>query len=156
MPERDKLSWLTPKRRRTTGNLKTNGHMKKVAEEGFGAIMEDGVQDQGLERPPGVSRPASQPHVPQISKGGDGGLFYAYARKVRQRIWTAGSILTRPPRPGRRLRIMLPTHLRLRADCERMVATRASQLPCCFTAKSAALHTEQPRHAIADMDTSRL
>ncbi|CAK1357756.1 hypothetical protein CB0940_07548 [Cercospora beticola] len=81
MPERDKLSWLTPKRRRTTGNLKTNGHMKKVAEEGFGAIMEDGVQDQGLERPPGVSRPASQPHVPQISKGGDGGLFYAYARK---------------------------------------------------------------------------
>ncbi|KAM3424868.1 hypothetical protein BST61_g6845 [Cercospora zeina] len=81
MPERDTLSWLTPKRRRTTGNLKTNGHMKTVAEKGFGTIMEDGTYQQGPERPAGVSRPASQPHVPQISSSADGGLFYAYARK---------------------------------------------------------------------------
>lgn len=156
MPERDKLSWLTPKRRRTTGNLKTNGHMKKVAEEGFGAIMEDGVPNHGSERPSGVSRPASQPHVPQISKGADGGLFYAYARKVRRCTLTARSILTRSPRPGRRLRFMLPAHLRLGADCKRMVAPRTNQLPCCFTAESATLHAEQPGYAIADMDTSRL
>ncbi|KAF2216701.1 hypothetical protein CERZMDRAFT_80752 [Cercospora zeae-maydis SCOH1-5] len=81
MPERDKLSWLAPKRRRTTGNLKTSGHMKTVAEDRIGTIMEDGTHHQGPERPAGVARPASQPHVPQISDSADGGLFYAYARK---------------------------------------------------------------------------
>ncbi|KAK3725999.1 hypothetical protein LTR37_000147 [Vermiconidia calcicola] len=88
MPSRPKdMSWLTPKRRRTTGNLKTAN-----AQVGNGSGTQAVPPVPTLESPIAVERPAStprtisQPVVPSSShsngdSGGDGNLFYAYARK---------------------------------------------------------------------------
>lgn len=85
MPEKDKLSWLTPKRQRTTGSLKAIPHgqqqMSIVAEEEELERQTNTVSN-GSERPSTRSRPASQPSVPQVVKSSEGYLFYAYARKV--------------------------------------------------------------------------
>ncbi|KAI5356555.1 hypothetical protein Slin15195_G021930 [Septoria linicola] len=85
MPEKDKLSWLTPKRRRTTGSLKAVPHgqqqMRTVAEE-EGLESQTNTASGGSERPSALSRPASQPSVAQVVKSGEGNLFYAYARKT--------------------------------------------------------------------------
>ena len=84
------MSWLTPKRRRTTGNLKTAN-----AQVGNGAGTQAVPPVPNLENLIAVERPAStprtisQPAIPSSShsngdsgESGDGNLFYAYARKV--------------------------------------------------------------------------
>ncbi|KAK3705910.1 hypothetical protein LTR37_013063 [Vermiconidia calcicola] len=83
------MSWLTPKRRRTTGNLKTAN-----AQVGNGAGTQAVPPVPNLENLIAVERPAStprtisQPAIPSSShsngdsgESGDGNLFYAYARK---------------------------------------------------------------------------
>ncbi|KXT01226.1 hypothetical protein AC578_3789 [Pseudocercospora eumusae] len=84
MPE---MSWLSPKRRRTTGNLKTvpNGQVK------IGASIAEGNEQgereahpnrtKSMDRPPATPRPLSQPNVSNGTQSGDGNLFYAYARQ---------------------------------------------------------------------------
>ncbi|KXT11015.1 hypothetical protein AC579_7949 [Pseudocercospora musae] len=81
MPE---MSWLTPKRRRTTGNLKTipNGQVK------IGASIAEGNEQadrpnriDSVDRPPATPRPVSQPDASNGTQTGDGDLFYAYARQ---------------------------------------------------------------------------
>jgi hypothetical protein len=77
MPK-DNISWLSPRRRRTTGNLKSiNGQVNGVT---FDAPNSPTIDEAVLERPASTQRTISQPAVPVAS--GDGNLFYAYARKV--------------------------------------------------------------------------
>ena len=80
MPK-DNMSWLTPRRRRTTGNLKQvpNGQVSAVVNGN--APLSPVLDEVALERPPSAARAISQPTVPVVN--GDGNLFYAYARKVR-------------------------------------------------------------------------
>ena len=75
------MSWLSPKRRRTTGNLKTlpNGQVNSDATNGSAPPGSPVVV-----RPPSAHRPISQPVVSTVNNTGDGNLFYAYARKVNQ------------------------------------------------------------------------
>ena len=85
MAERTK-SWLSPKRRRTTGNLKTLGSGKAGAQEGGAArpAIPTAMDSSIFERPTSL---LSQPSVPSSNgsgRDGGGNLFYAYARKVRQ------------------------------------------------------------------------
>lgn len=71
-------SWLTPKRRRTTGNLRTvaNG---RVSNETARTTSDSGSPK--IERPTNLHRPISA--LPSVGNGvDDGNLFYAYARKV--------------------------------------------------------------------------
>ena len=71
-------SWLTPKRRRTTGNLRTvaNG---RVSNETARTTSDSGSPK--IERPTNLHRPISA--LPTVGNGmDDGNLFYAYARKV--------------------------------------------------------------------------
>ncbi|CAK4031771.1 Hypothetical predicted protein [Lecanosticta acicola] len=72
-----RMSWLSLRRRRTTGNLKSlpNGH--QVSQEGVPAIIMPTTKD----RPPPSLRPFSQPDVPR-SNAENANLFYAYAQKV--------------------------------------------------------------------------
>ena len=97
---RSTMSWLTPKRRRTTGNLKsvpggTNGQAAQLARAVSDAetIGEDGpatptrVRAAVSQRPPTTPtgpRPLSQPVMGSAlsSPDGSGNLFYAYARRV--------------------------------------------------------------------------
>lgn len=86
------MSWLSPKRRRTTGNLKAvpNGQVTSAPT----SAGSDGIPESPsstLERSQSAYRPLSQPAVSFASSnsngsvgegGGDGNLFYAYARKV--------------------------------------------------------------------------
>lgn len=81
MPKENQRSWLSPRRRRTTGNLKAipNGQVRTSSSEAAptsSTIDENAV----LERPASTQRAISQPTVPLAD--GDGNLFYAYARKV--------------------------------------------------------------------------
>lgn len=76
------MSFLSPKRRKTTGNLKINGQVAAEAPPpSLGSPL--------AERPLATHRPVSQPVVPVVNGvgvgvgGGDQNLFYAYARKVR-------------------------------------------------------------------------
>jgi hypothetical protein len=80
MPK-DNMSWLTPRRRRTTGNLKhiPNGQVNAVVNAD--APISPTIDEVAVERPPSTARAISQPVVPVAS--GEGNLFYAYARKVR-------------------------------------------------------------------------
>ncbi len=82
------MSFLSPKRRRTTGNLKAvNGTVHTRSAEAPPL-----PSSPTKERPTVTHRPVSQPVVPSSvngasgsgngSVGGDGNLFYAYARKV--------------------------------------------------------------------------
>ena len=82
MPK-DNMSWLTPRRRRTTGNLKNvpNGQVNATV-NGEGPISPT-IDEVPVERPPSTARAISQPAVPVANGSGDGNLFYAYARKVR-------------------------------------------------------------------------
>ncbi|KAK5165880.1 uncharacterized protein LTR77_008803 [Saxophila tyrrhenica] len=93
------MSFLSPKRRKTTGNLKANG--QQVNGNGNGSsdapATPPALGSPIEERPPPVQRYASHPVVPSASNGrvnsstglgvgeggggGDGNLFYAYARK---------------------------------------------------------------------------
>jgi hypothetical protein len=88
---RSSMSFLSPKRRKTTGNLKINGTSSETpASPSLGSPI--------AERPSATHRPNSQPLIPVAANvngvgvgngagaGGDGNLFYAYARKVRELI----------------------------------------------------------------------
>lgn len=82
MPE---MSWLSPKRRRTTGNLKTipNGQINNARAGGEPATPEapSRVRTPTSERAPSIPRPLSQPVESSALPGSDGNLFYAYARR---------------------------------------------------------------------------
>lgn len=88
MAERTK-SWLSPKRRRTTGNLKTLGGSKALAqEEGAARPTTPTRMDRPISERPTSPRPLSPPSVPSSNgsvREGEGNLFYAYARKVCHR-----------------------------------------------------------------------
>ena len=103
------MSWLSPRRRRTTGNLKTisNGQVTHVIKSDapnsptIDEVALNGSRSSSTEhppsiperasslaerptsnpdRPPSIPRAISQPAVP-IATSADGNLFYAYARK---------------------------------------------------------------------------
>lgn len=94
-PSSSSISWLTPRRRRTTGNLKhvPNGQVNTVAANANangagrgsaeGAPLSPTIDEVAVtsERPSVSSRAISQPVVP-VATNGEGNLFYAYARKV--------------------------------------------------------------------------
>lgn len=91
MPK-DNISWLTPRRRRTTGNLKhvPNGQVNTAAANA--SVSADAPTSPtvdevavAVERPNASLRTVSQPTVPIAN--GEGNLFYAYARKVRVYRW---------------------------------------------------------------------
>lgn len=78
MPK-DNISWLSPRRRKTTGNLKSvNGAQTNGVT--FDAPASPTIEEEVVARPSAHQRAISQPSVPVTS--GDGNLFYAYARKV--------------------------------------------------------------------------
>jgi hypothetical protein len=95
MPEKEKLAWLSMKRRSTTGGVKTiNGQMAAVIEE------DGGKGDATVALSPTNARPASQPEISRDLSNGtktDGNLFYAYARKVGLAHPVLMRLLTRPP-----------------------------------------------------------
>ena len=80
------MSWLSPKRRRTTGNLKTvaNGQVNNAESETLASPTTGSAAPESAttERPPSTRRPFSQPSVSRGRSSTDGNLFYAYARKV--------------------------------------------------------------------------
>lgn len=101
------MSWLSPKRRRTTGNLQNlqNGQVPNGTAGGVNGseVSSSPSQPPSLpqspttpvvqEKRPKSARPVSQPQVRRVTSssgpvqgvGGDSGnLFYAYARKVRK------------------------------------------------------------------------
>ncbi|KAK5123029.1 hypothetical protein LTR85_003595 [Meristemomyces frigidus] len=84
------MSWLSPKRRRTTGNLKTLPNGQANNNGGSNAETSTGSPPRTrtpapADRPPTAPttpRPLSQPAVPSASRlQPDGNLFYAYARR---------------------------------------------------------------------------
>jgi hypothetical protein len=84
MPK-DNISWLTPRRRRTTGNLKhvPNGQVAINATAGGvsgDAPISPTIDEIPVERPASTQRTISSPVAPMINESGN--LFYAYARKV--------------------------------------------------------------------------
>ena len=82
------MSFLTPKRRKTTANLPTVNGLQVNGDAPVPPVPSLGSPISG--RPAATHRPVSQPVIPSVSNGtlsdgnggGDGNLFYAYARKV--------------------------------------------------------------------------
>ncbi|KAK4504317.1 hypothetical protein PRZ48_005233 [Zasmidium cellare] len=78
------MSWMSPKRRRTTGNLKTlpNGQYTQSEGDGSAPTTPTRSGSSKSDRPSPKQRPLSQGSYPtNTSQGPDGNLFYAYARK---------------------------------------------------------------------------
>ncbi|KAF2168431.1 hypothetical protein M409DRAFT_53111 [Zasmidium cellare ATCC 36951] len=78
------MSWMSPKRRRTTGNLKTLPNGQYTQSEGDGSAPSTPTRSGSSksDRPSPKQRPLSQGSYPtNMSQGPDGNLFYAYARK---------------------------------------------------------------------------
>ena len=133
------MSWLSPKRRRTTGNLKnvTNAQVPN------GSDVQSSPPQAAPPTPPTptpdqrpkAARPVSQPQIRRAvssvapGTGADSGnLFYAYARKVRRPCESDHhSVLTRTL--GRRSEVALSPYLRFRHSRQRMVVTRPAQFP---------------------------
>ena len=78
------MSWLSPKRRRTTGNLRKipNGQVTVNNED----KVAPSLPSPTLQRSVSAYRPDSIPEEvvagSSLSSASDGNLFYAYARKV--------------------------------------------------------------------------
>lgn len=81
------MSWLSPKRRRTTGNLKavTSGQISNGdGNDGNEDTPDSPAQAEAptTERPPKTPRPLSQPMIDRgVASISGGNLFYAYARR---------------------------------------------------------------------------
>lgn len=81
------MSWLTPKRRRTTGALNTlNRNGASGGDDGNSPQTSPSSAGGSSYRPRPPSRKISQPlSMNGFTEPSDGNLFYAYARRVRHR-----------------------------------------------------------------------
>jgi hypothetical protein len=130
------MSWLSPKRRRTTMPLPTtkNGRKSTSVEE-----------ERALSPSPQVQTSSPRPVLPSPDLGqrtsrvfssasatseSDGNLFYAYARQVCKlktcRRFRDADIQLRT---GRRASLPIPLDIRLGADSKRMVGVDPNTLP---------------------------
>ena len=76
------MSWLSPKRRRTTGNLKAIPNAQVNGDATSTSTNGSAPTSPLSQRPSTTHRPFTQPVITSVKPSDDGNLFYAYARKV--------------------------------------------------------------------------
>jgi hypothetical protein len=148
------MSWLSPKRRRTTTALPTvhSGRKNGVVEElslspsprftSPKPVLPSPALKQRSSRTFSSASTTSATPAPE----GEGSLFYAYARRVCKsrscNVWHANltSYLA-----GRRSPLSIPAYFRLCASRKRMVVSRTSMLPRYHATRSATLLLQSRR-----------